>query len=77
MTKDDIIRMAKEAGFERTKMHGALERFAYIVAAAEREACAQECLMPIDEIQITDDCSEYVYPDHLDCAYFIRARGQE
>ena len=37
MTKDDIIRMAKEAGFERTKMHGALERFAYIVAAAERE----------------------------------------
>ena len=36
MTRDDIIRMAKEAGFERTKMHGALERFAYIVAA-ERE----------------------------------------
>lgn len=40
MTNDDIIRMAREAGFERTKMHGALERFAYIVAAAEREACA-------------------------------------
>jgi hypothetical protein len=37
MTRDDIIRMAKEAGFKRTKMHGALERFAYIVAAAERE----------------------------------------
>ena len=41
MTRDEIIRMAKEAGFERTKMHGALERFAYIVAEAEREACAQ------------------------------------
>ncbi len=40
MTKDDIIRMAREAGFERTKMHNALEQFAYIVAAAEREACA-------------------------------------
>ena len=39
MTRDDIIRMAKEAGFERTKMHGALERFAHIVAAEEREAC--------------------------------------
>jgi len=43
MTRDDIIRMAKEAGFERTKMHGALERFAYIVAAKEREACAKVC----------------------------------
>jgi hypothetical protein len=43
MTNEDIIRMAREAGFERTKMHGALERFAYIVAAAEREACAKLC----------------------------------
>jgi hypothetical protein len=41
MNRDYIIRMAREAGFERTKMHGALERFAYIVAASEREACAQ------------------------------------
>jgi hypothetical protein len=43
----------------------------------EREACAQECLMPVDEIQITDDCSEYVYKDYLDCAEAIRARGQQ
>jgi hypothetical protein len=42
MTKEDIIRMAREAGFERTKMHKALERFAVIVAAAEREKCADE-----------------------------------
>lgn len=42
MTRDDIIRMAREAGFERTKMHGALERFAYIVAAAEREEWKKE-----------------------------------
>jgi hypothetical protein len=60
MTKDDIIRMAKEAGFERTKMHGALERFAYIVAAAEREECAKR----LDAI----GC------DH--CATNIRLRGQ-
>jgi hypothetical protein len=31
--------------------------------------------MPVDAIQITDDCSEYVYKDHLDCAEAIRARG--
>lgn len=43
---------------------------------AEREACALVCLMPVDEIQVTDDCSEYVYKDHLDCAEAIRARGQ-
>lgn len=44
---------------------------------AEREACALVCLMPVDEMQITDDCSEYVYKDHLDCAEAIRKRGQE
>ena len=44
MNRDDIIRMAREAGFES---HDAiinypkeLQRFAAIVAAAEREACA-------------------------------------
>jgi hypothetical protein len=52
MTKDDIIRMAKEAGFERTKMHGALERFAYIVAATEREACAE--LIPPQYFELRD-----------------------
>jgi len=46
------------------------------VVAAEREACAKLCEEPIDLIQITDDCSEYVYKDHLDCAEAIRARGQ-
>ena len=46
------------------------------LVAAEREACAKVCEEPIDLIQITDDCSEYVYKDHLDCADAIRARGQ-
>jgi len=63
MTKDDIIRMAKEAGFERTKMHGALERFAFIVAAAEREACAKVCEEP------GWNAANW-------CAKAIRARGQ-
>ena len=56
MTKDEIIRMAREAdpGFEgRQDADGtmgdsivgleAIERFAALVAAAEREACAQVC----------------------------------
>ena len=53
MNRDDIIRMAREAGMERVvKLHSdgtrtvelphpdLLERFAALVAAAEREACA-------------------------------------
>jgi hypothetical protein len=62
MHKDDIIRMAREAGFQRTKMHNALEQFAYIVAAAEREACAQ----------IAFNARTY-----LEAAAAIRKRGQE
>ena len=44
MNRDDIIRMAREAGYgwSMTDMHApALERFAALVAAAEREACAR------------------------------------
>ena len=46
MDRDDIIRMAREAGIskpwdqEPVKWE-TLERFAHLVAAAEREACAQ------------------------------------
>ena len=44
MTNEDIIRMAREAGFEHIAeadyWHPLFERFANLVAAAEREACA-------------------------------------
>ena len=44
MTKDDIIRMAREAGlFTHKEVQPELERFANLVAAAEREACAKVC----------------------------------
>ena len=48
MTKDDIIRMAREAGFNWPEIHTTtieerLERFATLVASAEREACAKLC----------------------------------
>ena len=49
MNRDDIVRMAQEAGFEQRPVVGwgfeygrlgqSLERFANLVAAAEREAC--------------------------------------
>ena len=54
MTRDDIICMAREAGFYGSEILGDheydvvglvsdLERFAELVAAAEREACAKVC----------------------------------
>ena len=46
MTRDDIIRMAREAKAWDLIDHdgiAALERFAALVAAAEREACAKVC----------------------------------
>ena len=70
MTRDDIIRMAREAGFES---HDAiinypkeLQRFAAIVAAAEREACAEVCELMYD----------YGWLDAKRCAREIRARGE-
>ena len=75
MNRDDIIRMAREAGIskpwdqEPVKWE-TLERFATLVAAAEREACAALC----DKIS-DDDGFEGGYADN--CAKAIRARGQQ
>jgi len=64
MTRDDIIRMAREAGVytahtELTLMAG-LERFAALVAAHEREACGLIVLDNSDAegICCTDDVLE-------------------
>jgi hypothetical protein len=54
MNKDDIIRMAREAGFTLTHQSNMglelylcspkdIEMFAQVVEAAEREACAKVC----------------------------------
>ena len=65
-TQDEIIRMAREAGFEGLieKAWGIeqLERFAALVAAHEREACAKVC--------------EKMAPRTV-CAAAIRARGDK
>jgi len=43
MTRDDIILMAREAGLGWVDADDQLNRFAVLVAAAEREACAKVC----------------------------------
>ena len=69
MNRDDIIRMYEKAngwspeGFDKTVEE--LERFAGLIAAAEREACAKVC----DELMLDQYSAR-------GCAVAIRARGQ-
>ncbi len=83
MTSDDIIRMAKEAGFDKNSLgttftHGkldeSLERFAELVAAAEREECAKVCEAIADDAAKEQDFHT-IGACEL-CADEIRARGQ-
>lgn len=79
MTREDIISMAREAEdyadtiYEKGEYHpGWLEvrdtHFAALVAAAEREACAE----------IADSVDNYANPmTARDCAEAIRARGSK
>jgi hypothetical protein len=88
MTRDDIIRMAREAGFNVeqgfllrvTGIDEDLERFAALVAAAEREAIAQmiEDAPPLVEFSQNDKggCMVCGFTPKLASAA-IRARGQE
>jgi len=69
MTRDDIIRMAREAGCD-IAWADSLERFAALVAAAEREACAKVC----DARYMGDNNREDM--EARRCAAAIRARGQ-
>ena len=81
MNIDEIIRMARDAGIRiaspmdtldpRNVYSHELERFAALVASAEREACAKVC----DDLVLD-------YPGRADltanqCAAAIRARSKE
>ena len=72
MNRDDIIRMAREACGDPAWdggvdwVWGEVERFADLVAAAEREACAKAC----DKLG-----DEYADANAADCAFAIRERG--
>lgn len=79
MTRDDITRMARDAGWTEYSLKHAVEverlvRFAGLVAAAEREACAQVCRDEIASAAWTDNSYENAC---LDCAEAIRARGEK
>ena len=81
MTRDDIIRMARKAAEETGTLvptewnDPLLERFAALVAAAEREACAEVCEMrKILEVDYEDERHYNQGIEH--CAAAIRARGE-
>ena len=69
MNREDITRVAREAGLlpNYEIYEDDLERFASLVAAAEREACAKVCE------NMRGECWAY---DHDRIAAAIRARGQ-
>ena len=79
MDREDIIRMAREAGFE---VYGTdvwitdgwwleeLERFAALVAATEREACAKVCDVLAVHPEYASDITKVA-------AQAIRARGEK
>jgi len=83
MNRDDIIRMAREAGFSEAWLSAGenpphfeapsviIKRFAALVAAAEREACAK---------LVDEEMADYRYgtPPNIalnNAAAAIRARG--
>jgi Tat protein secretion system quality control protein TatD with DNase activity len=74
MTRDDIIKMAREAGFNPVSYMGAnlesFERFAALVAAAEREACAKVCDVLAVHPEYASDITKVA-------AQAIRARGEK
>lgn len=99
MTRDDVIRMAREAGFPMAWISDSgvltwtdLEKFAALVVAAEREACAKEAELMAPKAAIRRRNS-FLESGHLSqlqieneatgaalvalrCADAIRARGQ-
>jgi hypothetical protein len=73
MNNEEVILLAREAGFEidccSLEWHDRIERFAALVAAHEREECAKVA----DAWQ-----TEVLNPRyHCDCATAIRRRGEK
>jgi hypothetical protein len=91
MNREDIIRMAREAGLHKHQHNlmsnpvqhrfsydgyeENLERFAALIAFAEREACAKVCDEASKAAKNVDP-QGFVWKAVKECAYAIRARGQ-
>ncbi len=83
MTHEEIIAMAREAGFDMGRapsiraanvygeVNDELARFASLVAAKERDACAQECV----EISVDYWMGDAQFEAATRCCNAIRARG--
>lgn len=87
MNREQVIRMAREAEIidfrdasddpHVAQMVEFLQRFAAMVAAAEREACAKACedrRGTVSMFGTSKECAAYNIAVH-DCAAAIRARG--
>jgi len=82
MNREDIIRMAREAGLNLeqgfllrvTGIDEDLERFAALVAAHEREECAKLCDKESEVLVHYYGCE---WNQAHDCAEAIRARGEK
>ena len=91
MTREEIIKLAREAGILepiellesnqwRQDTIRELERFAALVAAAEREACAKVCEAQENKV-VQQHPARIEFDPHSvmarKCAAAIRARGQK
>ena len=84
MNREDIIRMAHEAGLHIATDHDWMpiialayaQKFAELVAAAEREACAKVCMDKwMEWMDASPDKRLDMRNDAEDCAFAIRQRG--
>ena len=75
MDREDIIKLAREAGFTEGDISlfpDLIAHFAALVAAAERSACAKVC----EDIPLPKDSEALTHLPTIErCAAAIRARG--
>lgn len=84
MTRDDILRMAREAGIPLDAQHPGgllphLARFAALVAAAERAACVdiiEAYQIPVGNSAAGEMACEWTYDALHEIRDTIRARGE-
>jgi hypothetical protein len=77
MTKEEIIKMAREAGmFVHKEVQPEILAFANLVAAAEREECAKLCEGRIGGAVQANDWWAGFKNAMSQCAAAIRARSQ-
>ena len=85
MTRDDVIRMAREAGVLSGYESELFQRFAALVAAAERAECVKSASMLANALvlaerencaKVCDDMERANLYGVKECAAAIRAKGK-